>query len=181
MSDVGIDCQCCRIYTRHVVAGKSCCEERVGIEYWCVSSDSSPQLLLTDLGLFTPQGLQEISTKEIYQCVTPPTHKRNMRPLHPHSPMRILTEPSWAGLTITTISIHVSTSVLHEHEHEHKYENMNTSTDVSLTITTIRCTWKKDGMPTPTKWLTSQCCTAMSIDTCTAIARFLSWFRGQQY
>jgi len=95
----------------------------------------------------------------------------------PPFPMRMLTEPSWVGSTVETINIRVSTGV--SHEHEHKYENTHTSTtNASTTINTTHGTWTKDGMATPTEWLTLQCCMVVSIDTCTAVARFLSQFRG---
>ena len=43
--------------------------------------------------------------------------------------------------------------------------------------------WGKisDGIPTPTERSTSQCCTAVLIDTCTAVARFLSQFWGHTH
>ena len=56
-----------------------------------------------------------------------------------------------------------SANVSHNHEPEHKRtQGRNTSANVN------------DPWTTPLN-LTSQCCRAVSIDTCTAVVRFLSW------
>jgi len=169
------------------VAGKPCRDGRGGVECWCVSSDSSPQLLLTDLGFLPPWGLQNsrkpqrhkdehLYKRKLLMCKAANPQTRHVAPppreCSPSQAGRVrLLQPSAPTLVLTTMyCMNTNTNT-----------PMNTSTNASTTINTTHGTQTReisDDMPTPPEWLTSQCCTVVSIDTCTAVARFLSRFWG---
>jgi len=101
-----------------------------------------------------------------YQCNRPLANIHVTSPL-PLLPLPMLTEPSWAGsTTIATIS------TLCQHQYP-----VRTRTQTPARAPTSQPTNDKrptKGWITHHRFLTSQCCTAVSIDTCTAIARFLN-------
>ena len=106
------------------------------------------------------------TTKKNYQCNRPLANVHDVLPL-PLLPLPMLTEPSRAGsTTIATIS------TLRQHQYPAR-----TRTQTPARAPTSQPTNDKQptkGWITHHRFLTSQCCTAVSIDTCTAIARFLN-------
>ena len=119
-------------------------------------------------------------TLPYYHCIRPPAHKHNAWPLYPHS---------WVPLA----NAHWAKPGGFDH-YNHKH---TMSAPLSCTIANRKQEHKcEHHPPTYKQWaahewstlvmiyqpsttlLTSQCCKAVSIDTCTAVARFFNWFWG---
>jgi hypothetical protein len=126
---------------------------------------------LTDL-IFLAQKLQ----RHCLTCTTPvqlPKETTNAKGRGPRTrwppsplPLRMLTEPSQ------------EVGFDHEHNHQHLSQCQYPARIQTQTrAPTYQRRAAHEGMDDPPRLLTSQCCTAVSFDTCTAIARFLSQLR----
>jgi len=150
-----------------------------GILARCVQRAHSHCLLLLIIPL--PLNIDPIVPRHHHRFGWQPTNTTRS-PFTPHSPLRMLTEPN-KGVRPSQISIlHQCDSVrnvLHEHEHERE---PNTGTKWERhpptchpRATRERGTWW-DYIPIPNRIVNLAMCKAVSIDTCTAVARFLSRF-----
>ena len=121
-----------------------------------------------------------LTMKKHYHCIRPPAHKHDTQPLHPHSWVPIV-NIHWAkpggfdhynykhATSVPLSCMNMNRKQEHKCEcHPPTYEQWVAHERLTLVMI----------YQPSTTLLTSQCCKAVSIDTCTAVARFFNWFWG---